>query len=269
MANFFGQPGVYSQDQARRILHRQLIYIVGFMTVFLMLIGLLSAYYRYPWTTIPAALLTLLIIHALNKPFERKLDKLYKERLNYLLGREGEDLIAYYLSDLPDTWYVFNGIKLQGDFDLDHVVVGPGGLYYISTKNIRGLITTDQNGQVLHNNKPTDLLDKTLRQAMTLRERLVAVMGTDAYINAVLAAPFIWVDLKNPHKNVWVLHRGNLINILEGSVKRLSEEQVGAYVKALEMIAGTAQSVRDMAKKAGLPSITPNADRINDESLRQ
>jgi hypothetical protein len=60
------------------------------------------------------------------------------------------------------------------------------------------------------------------------------------YVNAILAVPFAWVDLKGPYRNVRVLHQDNLVSTLESWPTRLTDQQVGAYVKVIETLATTA-----------------------------
>ena len=61
-------------------------------------------------------------------------------------GAEGEELVGEILESLvADGWQVIHDISF-GRGNIDHVVVGPGGLYCISTKSQRGLFTGTPDG---------------------------------------------------------------------------------------------------------------------------
>src|SRR5581483_1109925 len=94
--------------------------------------------------------------------------------------------------------------------------------------------------------------EHTFSQAMELRQRLGALMQADTlFVTAVLAVPFAWVEFSGPQRNVWVLHQDDLARPLEGAPKRLSGQQVEAYVKALELLAASARDIMRTAARAG------------------
>lgn len=65
----------------------------------------------------------------------------FKKRRNYLLGYLGERAVAEELEPLTrEGYHVFHDVpveKVEGSFNLDHVVVGPTGLFAIETKTRR------------------------------------------------------------------------------------------------------------------------------------
>ena len=125
-----------------------------------------------------------------NRLFDRPLTAIGKQRLRYWRGAQMESLVGWILQDLDDDWHIFNGVQLQEASDVDHIVVGPGGVFCISTKSAKGLFSVGPDGRVLHNNKPTGLIGNTRSQAMALKDRLAALLGADVpYVNAVLAVP--------------------------------------------------------------------------------
>lgn len=266
MAKVFGRPGEYSHDRNKRMVMFKLNAVVMTIGVYAFLVGYFLGRVRSPWILLAVAL-SLAGMSLLTRIVQPWWDQTEKERKKFLRGAQGEAMIGWLLEDLPDDWYVFHGLQLQSGGDLDHIAVGPGGVYYISTKNLRGLISTDSAGRVVYNTKPTDLVQRTLRQAMALRERLVAILGADVYVNAVLAVPFAWIDLKGPHNKVWVLHKDNLLQALENGPKRLTEKQVKAYVTAVEMIAASARKVRDLAKDADLPPLAAAREEAKQDSV--
>lgn len=54
-------------------------------------------------------------------------------------GLEGENLVSNYLNTLPKDYFVFNDVNLPGKGgNIDHIVIGPTGIYVIETKNYSG-----------------------------------------------------------------------------------------------------------------------------------
>jgi len=54
-------------------------------------------------------------------------------------GIKGESIVAEYLNLLPKDYFVFNDVKFPGSYgNLDHVVIGPTGIYVIEAKNYKG-----------------------------------------------------------------------------------------------------------------------------------
>lgn len=61
-------------------------------------------------------------------------------------GIKGEHIVAEYLNQLPEDYFVFNDAKFPGSYgNLDHIVVGPTGIYVIETKNYKGFFLVKGN----------------------------------------------------------------------------------------------------------------------------
>ncbi len=167
------------------------------------------------------------------------------ERIKYLRGAQAEALVAWLLQDLSDDWHIFNGVKLEDDSDIDHVLVGPGGCFCISTKSHRGLFTVTPQ-EFLHNNQPSDMALQVLRQTMNLRDRLAAIMGDNLpWIQPVLAVPFGYVQDDDGGAKALVVHQDDLIDRIapDGAARRLDSETIHRVTKALEMIQQHAEEV--------------------------
>lgn len=54
-------------------------------------------------------------------------------------GAEGEEEVAWKLRKLGDRWRVLHGVPVgSADSDIDHVVIGPAGVFTLNTKNHQG-----------------------------------------------------------------------------------------------------------------------------------
>jgi hypothetical protein len=58
----------------------------------------------------------------------------------WFLGRKGESKVTETLKSLPDDYVVLNNIVLpDSKGNVDHVLIGPNGVFVIETKNYSGL----------------------------------------------------------------------------------------------------------------------------------
>ena len=63
----------------------------------------------------------------------------YNKKENWNKGIRGEQIVANYLNKLPNDYSIFNDVKFPGSYgNLDHVVIGPNGIFVIETKNYKG-----------------------------------------------------------------------------------------------------------------------------------
>ena len=117
-------------------------------------------------------------------------------------GLEGEKLVSDYLNTLPKNYFVFNDVNLPGKRgNIDHVVIGPTGIFVIETKNYSGRyrIKGDQwfyykNGQYMEikKNPGTQIRRNTLNLIDFLNERGISTKKT--WITSLVA--FICPDFK-------------------------------------------------------------------------
>jgi len=108
----------------------------------------------------------------------RRIERFFK-------GARGEEKVAGILSSLPDSYHVFNDFK-AGNSRVDHVVVGPSGVYSIETKFWRGKVTIE-DGHILLDNQLPDRppLAQTVREASLVRS-LLAKLGWVGVVTPVL-----------------------------------------------------------------------------------
>lgn len=75
---------------------------------------------------------------------------LEEEIRKHLQGLQGEQLVAYHLADrLPESYNVINDVTVYFQnkrVQMDHVVVGPTGIFAVETKNITGNYFPDAQG---------------------------------------------------------------------------------------------------------------------------
>jgi len=104
---------------------------------------------------------------------------------SYFKGARGEERVAALLATLPETWHVFHDFA-AARCRIDHVVVGPGGVFAIETKNWRACVT-DEDGRLLFNGHLPDR--DPLVQARREAEAVQAVVAR--YVASVPVAPVL------------------------------------------------------------------------------
>ena len=67
---------------------------------------------------------------------------------SYFKGARGEERVAGILESLSDAWHVFHDFAV-GRYHVDHVLVGPTGVYAVETKNWRGRVTVERNEMIV------------------------------------------------------------------------------------------------------------------------
>ena len=105
---------------------------------------------------------------------------------SFYKGARGEEKIAGILATLPDSYHVFNDFT-AGRNHVDHVVVGPGGVFAIETKFWNGKVTVE-DGHVLLDGQLPDRspLNQANREASQVRGALAAA-GWSGTVTPVVA----------------------------------------------------------------------------------
>jgi Nuclease-related domain len=128
-------------------------------------------------------------------------------------GATGEERVGALLESLSGSgWRILHDASL-GHGNVDHIALGPGGLYTIETKSHPGPVQVRQiHGAVI-------------RQAQTQREALEKITGERA--EALIVYSRAWVDRPRARRNgVRVLPARMLTGHLARSRSRLGSEQV-------------------------------------------
>ncbi len=76
-----------------------------------------------------------------------------KKRTELRKGANGEAAVAFILDNLPDSFCVINDLSTKKS-NIDHLVVGPTGVFALDTKTWRGIISPDGNGELLLSGRP-------------------------------------------------------------------------------------------------------------------
>jgi len=249
MAHRHGKAGRYGKDESTQRLQQMMGRILMLAAVTFTLLGLMIGYflgYGVSWWGVALVLVTFFAFRYAVRVLDPYIEAQAKERIKYLKGAQLEAVVAWVLEDLDDKWHVFNSIKLESQYDLDHVLIGPGGLYCISTKSNTGHYVGTPDG-LLHNGQPCDFAKQAMRQAMNLKDRLSAIMGDGVpFIQPVLALPIGYTEGNACGGKVWLVHQWDIVKRLAPDPprgKQLTAPDIERTVKALEMLETRAADV--------------------------
>lgn len=157
---------------------------------------------------------------------------------NVRKGNEGEMVVGERLDVLDGAgWHVLHDRRksMSSPANIDHVVVGPSGVFVIDTKNWSGgLLRLDERGMKLGSWRKDDALHAA-RVDAELVQRLVWRAMPGVHVRGVLA--FVQdVGLTEPreHRNVALVQELHLLGWLTGLPKALNREQVELLARLLD-----------------------------------
>ncbi len=166
-----------------------------------------------------------------------KLVKLYGKFIKYRKGIRGEIEVEKALKALNDSYVLINDVRIpNANGNIDHVVVGPTGVFAIETKNIRGNFVCEgdewfkvKNGKV---RKIRSISRQAKKNALALR-KFLRKHGCDQFVHSivVLTNRNCRVDLINP--SVPVVEVKNLAKFIENTKYRLPKRKIHEIVGIL------------------------------------
>jgi hypothetical protein len=93
-------------------------------------------------------------------------------------GARGEELVAKRLARLDDEWTVLHDIQIGArGRNVDHLVIGPGGVFCLNAKNLTGRVWVGGN-TFLVNGCRTNYVDAARREAVIVGSRLMNASRT-------------------------------------------------------------------------------------------
>lgn len=149
-------------------------------------------------------------------------------------GIEGEKAVGQFLEGLRAQGYqVFHDLGGAG-FNVDHVVIGPAGVFTVETKTLskplRGRVKILYDGETVRvNGQPMerDPVRQAKAQAKWLARILAEYSGREFEVHPVVLFPGWYVQQKpETRRAVWVLSHKALPVFLDNAPKRLAADAV-------------------------------------------
>jgi len=152
----------------------------------------------------------------------------------YYGGAGGEYDVGVVLSRLPQEFHVFNGLGFYAG-DVDHIIVGPTGVFVVETKNHSGTISLRggrlcRNGELLNH----DFVHQATSEAMYVKGRLKPQVP--CHVRPLVVFVRAKVRVRTAVEGVRVVALSSLIDAIVGRVPSLSPEDIRRYTGRLESL---------------------------------
>lgn len=160
-------------------------------------------------------------------------------------GLEGE-MLPKYLASLDDRFYLINWVRLAGmDGDIDHILVGPPGVFVMETKHHRGYVScvgdsweykkVSRIGNPYDGHIGTPSL-QAKENARRLRKHLEKTLGYSQWVEAVVAFTHPKARIEISDATVAVLHGRDVSEYVQSfkAQRVLSDEMIRKIVTTLK-----------------------------------
>jgi hypothetical protein len=149
-----------------------------------------------------------------------------REERDWAVGADGEEEVAWRLRKLGDGWHVIHSVPVgEKGADIDHVVIGPAGVFTLNTKNHNKHRVTVTKGGVYLNGQRTEYLRNSRFEAKRANKLLTAACGSVEVqpVIVIMAADF---KIKSEPTDVNVVGRKSIARWLTKRPAVLTPERV-------------------------------------------
>ncbi|MFA5714495.1 MAG: nuclease-related domain-containing protein [Candidatus Paceibacterota bacterium] len=197
-----------------------------------------SGYYKYPLVATMLVLFFLIIFHFVISKADRELIK-GKKRNYFTWGRgAGAELIVKKsLMSLNDYYRVISDFH-PGEWNIDHICIGPTGIFAIEVKAHKGTISYSDGKLKRNNQELGNFLGQAKEGSVFLNQLIKERLNKDYFVVPVLVFPNANIDNSINHQieNVWVGGRGFERWVVDNCKNVLSLEEINTICNFLERL---------------------------------
>ena len=168
--------------------------------------------------------------------FGVRLFKLLRSRANYRLGFEGERFVGEELSRLMMLGFeIYHDVPFDG-FNMDHVLVGPRGVFVVETKTRRKPVNevgkkeyrVQFDGVLLQWPWGADSygIEQAKNNAKTLAAWLGSAAGENVWVTPILTLPGWLVERKTLNDAIHILNPKEIYQVCASQPEKLTEPQI-------------------------------------------
>jgi hypothetical protein len=159
------------------------------------------------------------------------------------LGRNGESKVTEALKSLPDEYIVLNDIVLPDrKGNVDHLLVGPNGVFVIETKNYLGFVKCEEEQWCVNGHRIRSLSKQVKRSSMAVRGCIASLfIGPQTRVPYVVpllvfVSPHTRLKLFKP--TVCVLKLNELVEFIRNreTTRAITEDEKRAMVHYLQLL---------------------------------
>jgi hypothetical protein len=142
-------------------------------------------------------------------------------------GAAGEEEVARQLDKLGASWRVIHSVPVgSNDTDIDHVVIGPAGVFTLNTKNHLGKKVTVYDYAIYVSGSQQPYLSKSKAEGGRGTKILSSACGFKVEVNPVIVIMADELVFKGSPKDVTVVGRRKVADWLERRETQLSISQI-------------------------------------------
>lgn len=226
MAQVHGKAGAAPYRKGDRLMFRALtsMLILGVLTYLLFRRGIPTIGF--------AGAGTICVIVALGFWCVRHVFSLEAAADRYYGGAGGEYVVGVVLSRLPQEFHVFNGLGFYAG-DIDHIIIGPTGIFIVETKNHSGTISVRDGCLCRNGDRLTrDFVRQVSSEAMYVKAWLKPQVP--CHVRALVVFSRAKVRVRRSIGGVRVVALASLTDTITDRAPSLSTEEIRRYVERLE-----------------------------------
>lgn len=166
--------------------------------------------------------------------FFARIFNLKSDERSWRIGAEGEERVGALLEPLrAQGWWIGHDVQIgTGRANIDHLLIGPAGVFVINTKVSRNPVWI-AGPNVRIGSLQVDHVHALEGESRRVRERLTDAAGIDnLWVTGLLVFVKTKVTLKQQPRFVHVLTERDLVPHLLRQPSKLRPEQIGRLVKA-------------------------------------
>ena len=183
---------------------------------------------------LPASIILAVVIKMVTDGIEKKGLYEKKRAKDADRGAHAEEVVAERLMNLPDGYHAFHDIAFDG-FNIDHVVVGPGGIFLVETKSHSGNV--DAKGDTLLLNgaqPPKNFLNQTWSQTYQLKDFFKKKTSKEWTVKPILCFTRAFVKVRQPVKGIAVVNKKYLTTYLSKQQQSLNPDDIEYITRILQ-----------------------------------
>ena len=261
MAQVLGEPGRYVSQIATNLRHalwNRVGFGIGGLGVVAGL-GLgcsLSWLALAPWQGVLIGISALLAMLLIAKWCFRRLDELERTRVHLRKAAAGEARVGLVLENFPDEFCVINDLATPFG-TLDHVVIGPTGVFVLATKDWRGVVAADDHGELNCNGQKLDrpYVQRFIARVMEVRDKVrVLDPSLNIYFQPVFVSTSAYIEAKvGATRSVHCIREDQLFDYIVNreSGKKLSPDTVQHLSQAFLGLATIQAGFNEPARPPG------------------
>lgn len=158
----------------------------------------------------------------------------YKKGNSWFKGDKGEKIVSKHIETLPNGYYIFDDVSIpNGKGNIDHLVIGPTGIFVLETKNYSGYFQIHgddwkKKRGLSYSNIKNSPGKQAKRNSLDLSKLLLSkdIVKRKIWVNAVVSLLCDGFDVVKTPNNYSVMHPEDIPNFIIKYKDKLDNETI-------------------------------------------